>query len=78
MSLLTLLVGQTATLAAPSNPYLQIQLMRMGLSEGAQLTLKSKVPAGPMVFECNGTEIALGHDICKQLHPQPQPHLSLT
>jgi Fe2+ transport system protein FeoA len=39
--------------------------LRLGISEGEQLHLASKVPGGPLVIRRGALEIALGRELCK-------------
>lgn len=63
----TVKTGQAVTIAAIADDDVAIQALRMGLSIGEQVVCLAKIPAGPIVIERSGMELALGKDICQKI-----------
>ena len=60
-------VGQWVRLGRITDDATELLAMRLGLSEGALLRIKAKLPAGPLVVVCGPTELALGRDLCHSI-----------
>lgn len=41
------------------------QLMRMGISEGAQVICQEVLPSGPVILRCKRQEIAIGRKLAE-------------
>jgi len=65
------LVGQWVRLGRINDDAIELLAMRLGLSEGALLRIKAKVPAGPLVVVCGQTELALGRELCDVIPVHP-------
>ncbi|MDH4379606.1 MAG: ferrous iron transport protein A [Vampirovibrionales bacterium] len=65
------MVGQWVRLGCILDPAIQLLAMRLGLSEGALLRVKAKLPAGPLVVVCGQTELALGRELCHAIPVHP-------
>ena len=48
------------------------QLMRLGISEGSELTCALKIPTGPIVVRRGDVEIALGRKIASKIQVEIQ------
>lgn len=64
-------VGQWVRLGRITDEAIQLLAMRLGLSEGALLRIKAKLPAGPLVVVCGQTELALGRELCDVIPVHP-------
>ena len=60
-------VGDRVVVGAIADPETATMAMRLGIAEGAELTLVSKVPGGPVVVQRGKVEIALGRALCKDI-----------
>lgn len=60
-------VGETLLVKQISDTDTATIAMRLGISEGEQLFLASKIPGGPVVVRRGAIEIALGRDLCKHI-----------
>ena len=64
-------VGQWVRLGHITDEAIQLLAMRLGLSKGALLRIKAKLPAGPLVVVCGQTELALGRELCHAIPVHP-------
>lgn len=59
--------GQAVTITAIADSDVAVQALRLGLSVGEQVMCVARIPAGPIVVERAGMELALGKDICRKI-----------
>lgn len=46
---------------------MKVQLIRLGISEGDRIFCLERLPGGTVVIQKNRQEIALGHELAKQI-----------
>jgi len=63
--------GQVIKITGIPNNHVRVQAIRFGLSEGAVVTCREVVPAGPVVVIRNKQEIAIGRKLAKTISVEP-------
>lgn len=59
--------GQTVQIKAIASPEVAIQALRMGISAGERVICVARIPAGPVVIQRGGMEVAIGQELCQQI-----------
>lgn len=63
--------GQVVKITGIPNDRVRLQAIRFGLSEGAVVTCREVVPAGPVVVIRNKQEIAIGRNLARTISVEP-------
>lgn len=63
--------GQIVKITEIPNDRVRVQAIRFGLSEGAVVTCREVVPAGPVIVTRNKQEIAIGRNLAKTISVEP-------
>lgn len=63
--------GQVVKITGIPNDHVRVQALRFGLSEGAVVTCREVVPAGPVVVARNKQEIAIGRNLARTISVEP-------
>jgi len=63
--------GQLVKISAITDELTRIQAIRFGISEGAVVTCREVVPAGPVVVSRNKQEIAIGRSLASAIWVEP-------
>ena len=63
--------GQVIKITNIPDEQTRVQALRMGISEGAVLTCREVVPAGPVVVARNKQEIAIGRGLARTIMVEP-------
>lgn len=63
--------GQVVKITGIPNDRVRLQAIRFGLSEGAVVTCREVVPAGPVVVTRNKQEIAIGRNLARTISVEP-------
>lgn len=63
--------GQVIKITGIPNDRVRVQVIRLGLSEGAVVTCREVVPAGPVVVSRNKQEIAIGRKLARTISVEP-------
>lgn len=61
----TLKTGQAATITSIPDGDVAFQALRLGISPGEQVTCVARIPAGPIVIQKGGMELAIGKSLCE-------------
>ncbi len=59
--------GKYITILALPQGLVKVQLIRLGISEGDKIFCLERLPGGTVVIQKNRQEIALGHELAKQI-----------
>lgn len=59
--------GQTVKILSIPNDMVRTQAIRFGIAEGAVITCREIVPAGPVVISMHNQEIAIGRSLAKSI-----------
>ena len=65
-------VGQKAVITDILDTDIATQAFRLGISVGELVCCLARVPAGPVVIQRGGMELALGQALCYQIEVQLQ------
>jgi len=65
-------IGENCVIAAIGDPETAMLALRLGVSEGEQVTVISRIPGGPVVLRQGSRELALGRSICQHIQIIPQ------
>jgi len=63
--------GQIIKVTGIKNELTRMQAIRLGIAEGAVVTCREIVPAGPVVVARNKQEIAIGRGLAKTIVVEP-------
>lgn len=63
--------GQVIKITGIPNELIRVQAIRFGISEGAVVTCREIVPAGPVVVARNKQEIAIGRSLARTISVEP-------
>jgi len=63
--------GQIIKVTGIKDELTRVQAIRLGISEGAVVTCREIVPAGPVVVARNKQEIAIGRSLAKTIVVEP-------
>jgi len=63
----TLRRGQSCEVLGINDEMARITAMRFGMSEGAQVSCVTKIPAGPIVVRSGRQEIAIGRKLARRI-----------
>lgn len=63
--------GQVMKITGIPNEVIRVQAIRFGISEGAVITCREVVPAGPVVVARNKQEIAIGRSLARTISVEP-------
>lgn len=63
--------GQSVMITVIPDELTRIQAIRFGISEGAVVTCREVVPAGPVVVSRNRQEIAIGRGMASAIRVEP-------
>jgi Fe2+ transport system protein FeoA len=63
--------GQHIRIIGIPNELTRVQAIRFGISEGAVVTCREVVPAGPVVVAKNKQEIAIGRGLARTISVEP-------
>jgi Fe2+ transport system protein FeoA len=63
--------GQHIRITGIPNELTRVQAIRFGISEGAVVTCREVVPAGPVVVAKNKQEIAIGRGLARTISVEP-------
>ena len=67
----TLRRGESCEVLGIGDEMARITAMRFGMSEGAQISCVTKIPAGPIVVRSGRQEIAIGRKLAKRIAVRP-------
>ncbi len=67
--------GQTVKILSIPNDMVRTQAIRFGISEGAVVTCREIVPAGPVVISKHNQEIAIGRSLARSITVEPMARL---
>ena len=59
--------GQTMLIKSIPDSLIRAQAIRFGINEGAVVTCREVVPAGPVIVERHKQEIAIGRNLAKSI-----------
>lgn len=59
--------GSFITIISLPDGILKVQLIRLGLSEGAKVLCIERLPGGTIILKKNRQEIAVGYDLARQI-----------
>lgn len=59
--------GTYITIQTLPDGLLKIQLIRLGITEGAKIFCLERLPGGTIVLQKNRQEIAIGYDLAKKI-----------
>ncbi len=59
--------GKYITILALPQGLMKVQLIRLGISEGDKIFCLERLPGGTVVIQKNRQEIALGHELARQI-----------
>ncbi len=59
--------GKTISIVNLPEGLLKIQLIRLGVTEGAEVNCLERLPGGTVVLQKNRQEIAIGYDLAKKI-----------
>jgi Fe2+ transport system protein FeoA len=59
--------GERGTIVAIDDPDMAVHAIRLGMSEGAHVTVVTKIPAGPVVIQVGRQEIAVGRALARKI-----------
>ena len=59
--------GERATIVAIDDPDMSVHAIRLGMSEGAHVTVVTKIPGGPVVTQVGRQEIAVGRGLARKI-----------
>ena len=68
--------GQTVKILSIPNDMVRTQAIRFGISEGAVVTCREIVPAGPVVISMHNQEIAIGRSLARSITVEPMARLT--
>jgi Fe2+ transport system protein FeoA len=60
-------VGQEVIIKDIQDPDVFTQALRMGISPGETIQCVARVPAGPVVIQRGGMELAIGKGLCSKI-----------
>ncbi len=63
--------GQVIRITGIPSELIRVQAIRFGISEGAVVTCREIVPAGPVIVAKNKQEIAIGRSLAKTITVEP-------
>jgi len=63
--------GQLVKITGIPNELIRARAIRFGISEGAVVTCREIVPAGPVVVAMNKQEIAIGRSLARVILVEP-------
>ncbi len=63
--------GQIIKVTGIKDELTRVQAIRLGISEGAVVTCREIVPAGPVVVARNKQEIAIGRSLARTIVVEP-------
>lgn len=63
--------GQSFEVLGIDDEMARITAMRFGMSEGAQISCVTRIPAGPIVVRSGRQEIAVGRGLAKRITVRP-------
>lgn len=59
--------GQMVRIVSLPGGFIKVQAIRIGISEGAVVTCRESVPAGPIIVTRNRRDIAVGRKLARQI-----------
>lgn len=59
--------GQSVVILEITDLDIATQVLRMGLSAGETVTCVARIPAGPVVIQHEGMELAIGRTLCEKI-----------
>lgn len=68
--------GQTVKILSIPNDMVRTQAIRFGIAEGAVITCREIVPAGPVVISMHNQEIAIGRSLARSITVEPLAQLT--
>jgi len=63
--------GQLIRITAIPNEFTRVQAIRFGIPEGAVVTCREVIPAGPVIVTKNKQEIAIGRGLARTIKVEP-------
>ncbi len=63
--------GESCEVVAIGDDMARITAMRFGMSEGAQVSCVTRIPAGPIVVRSGRQEIAVGRKLAQRISVRP-------
>ncbi len=63
--------GQSCEVLGIDDEMARITALRFGMSEGAQISCITRIPAGPVVVRSGRQEIAIGRSLAKRISVRP-------
>ena len=63
--------GQIVMIKSIPDSLIRVQAIRFGINEGAVITCREIVPAGPVIVERQKQEIAIGRNLAKSIMVEP-------
>lgn len=63
--------GQSCEVLGIDDEMARITALRFGMSEGAQISCVTRIPAGPVVVRSGRQEIAIGRALAKRISVRP-------
>ena len=70
--------GQTMVIKSIPDSLIRAQAIRFGINEGAVVTCRGVIPAGPVIVERQKQEIAIGRGLAKSITVEPVRELPAT
>jgi len=65
--------GESCEVLGIDDEMARITALRFGMSEGAQISCVTRIPAGPVIVRSGRQEIAIGRGLAKRITVRPVP-----